>query len=244
MAWDAELRSLTKIVLVRLADQANDAGTCYPSIADVAEKCSMSPRQVQREIDALHDLGYITKDPKPGRVAHYVIHIGYGGVPLLTPDRLSGVDRVDYARRVAAQNVADEKERRRQARESGRTARGAKAQRQSGPGGGNPSGRTPDSQSGVQAVDKKSTPDSLSGRGDSRSGVPTTVCRTPMTDGRTEPSLNPLSQSPLNPRPDDLKKSGGRDPKKVEDREAPTPEEIERRKAEQLERIREKGIEV
>lgn len=48
-----------KLILVKLADQANDDGTCWPSRETIARECSMSVSTVKRRIDVLKQLGLV-----------------------------------------------------------------------------------------------------------------------------------------------------------------------------------------
>lgn len=44
---------LRKLVLIKLADNANDQGECWPSVAYIAEQCEISERSVQNHIQHL-----------------------------------------------------------------------------------------------------------------------------------------------------------------------------------------------
>lgn len=48
-----------KLVLIKLADNANDNGICWPSIKHIADQCEMSTRTVQRHLKDLSDAGFI-----------------------------------------------------------------------------------------------------------------------------------------------------------------------------------------
>ena len=50
---------LRKLVLLKLADNANDQGECWPSVPYIAEQCEISPRSVQNHIDALAEAGFL-----------------------------------------------------------------------------------------------------------------------------------------------------------------------------------------
>lgn len=50
-----------KLVLLKLADNANDNGECWPSYQHVADQCEMSRRSVITHIDALIEQGLIVK---------------------------------------------------------------------------------------------------------------------------------------------------------------------------------------
>lgn len=58
--WRTNLPTTEKMVLLVIADHANDEGTqSYPSQATIAEKASISIRTVQRAVNTLVDEGYI-----------------------------------------------------------------------------------------------------------------------------------------------------------------------------------------
>lgn len=51
--------ALRKLVLVKLADNANDQGESWPSVPYIAEQCEMSERSVQNHINALVEMGLV-----------------------------------------------------------------------------------------------------------------------------------------------------------------------------------------
>ena len=73
-AWKAELPSGRKFVLLSLCDNANDQGECYPSIAMIAKRCSMSVRAVQGHILALESDGVVVRVERIGRSTLYRIN--------------------------------------------------------------------------------------------------------------------------------------------------------------------------
>lgn len=79
--WEVELPDSEKIVLLALADSANDEGGCWPSMASLARKCSKSDRTVQAAVKALEDKGHITRDVRPGRGVFYHVHPRSGCTP-------------------------------------------------------------------------------------------------------------------------------------------------------------------
>ena len=50
---------LRKLVLIKLADNANDIGECWPSISYIADQCEISDRSVQKHIQALSESGLL-----------------------------------------------------------------------------------------------------------------------------------------------------------------------------------------
>lgn len=62
-AWgQTDLSSSTKLVLVALADRANeDTGECWPGLESVAKRACMSTRQVSRHLTKLTEAGLISR---------------------------------------------------------------------------------------------------------------------------------------------------------------------------------------
>ena len=73
-AWDADLAAMDKIVLLALADWANDDGRCWPSIAQLCKKSSASRRYVQMAIKRMAEDGHLSRVENPGKGAFYTIH--------------------------------------------------------------------------------------------------------------------------------------------------------------------------
>jgi hypothetical protein len=75
--WDNEDPELTGsrlVILLSLADHANDAGECWPSIERIATRVRLSPRNVMRQLDELERIGYLTIRRSIGRHNTYVVH--------------------------------------------------------------------------------------------------------------------------------------------------------------------------
>lgn len=65
------------LVLLALADFANDEGRCFPSVETLAEKSRMSERSVQRAVRAMEEAGFLSIEPGGGRHSanQYVIDV-------------------------------------------------------------------------------------------------------------------------------------------------------------------------
>jgi len=63
-AWRQVLTPTLKLVLMALADAADDQGVCWPSVSTLAKKCSVSTRTVQRSLRVLIDSGLLTAEPR------------------------------------------------------------------------------------------------------------------------------------------------------------------------------------
>lgn len=62
--WDLPLRPSEKLTLSVLADLANEAGVCWPSLAYVAPRASVSIRTLQRIMGSLESQGLILRQPR------------------------------------------------------------------------------------------------------------------------------------------------------------------------------------
>ncbi len=69
-----------KLVLLKLADHANDQGECWPSYQYIADQCEMSKRSAMRHIESLCAEGLIErrtrKGPKGNSTNVYLIALG------------------------------------------------------------------------------------------------------------------------------------------------------------------------
>src|SRR5690606_12548733 len=72
--WASERprRSSHRLLLLALADNANDEGFCWPSIATLCRKCATADRRtVLRQIDWLEGEGFVEREKRPGRSTVY-----------------------------------------------------------------------------------------------------------------------------------------------------------------------------
>lgn len=84
-AWETSLPATEKMVLLCLCDHANDEGQCWPSMARIARKCSVTDRTVQRAIKHLREWGVLTGDHEAGKVYKFQINPRH----CVTPDTVS-----------------------------------------------------------------------------------------------------------------------------------------------------------
>lgn len=76
IAWETPGLSLAqKMVLVSLADQANDYGESYPGLESIRRRCSMSMRGVYKVLAELEELGLLSREQLPGKNTLYRLHI-------------------------------------------------------------------------------------------------------------------------------------------------------------------------
>ncbi len=88
IAWALNVKTgspTTKLVLIKLADNANDGGACWPSVALVAKQTELSERAVQQHIRRCEELGLLTlqsrcdkADPRQQTTNLYRLNIGAG----------------------------------------------------------------------------------------------------------------------------------------------------------------------
>lgn len=71
-----------KLVLLKLADNANDDGVCFPSYKNIAEHCEISERSAISHINALIEMGLVSKKRRKtenGDTSNlYILHLAGG----------------------------------------------------------------------------------------------------------------------------------------------------------------------
>lgn len=77
--WGLPLSCTDKIVLLALADNANDEGRCFPSVQTLATKCSLTDRGIQKVFQRLESMLLMTREERSGRSTIYTV----------TPERYS-----------------------------------------------------------------------------------------------------------------------------------------------------------
>ena len=83
--WDNQDPQLTGsklVIMLCLADHANDNGECWPSIARIAERARIAPANVTRHIKELEAAGYLIVTRTSGTHNIYVV----GGQPARQPN--------------------------------------------------------------------------------------------------------------------------------------------------------------
>lgn len=63
-AWQQRLKPVPKLVLMALADAADDGGICWPSVATIAVKASVTTRSVRRAMETLINRQLLTAEPR------------------------------------------------------------------------------------------------------------------------------------------------------------------------------------
>lgn len=62
--WKLEMKPTQKFILLCLADNANDEGMCYPSLANIQKKTGFGRRTVIEGLSVLEQQGYIVKEQR------------------------------------------------------------------------------------------------------------------------------------------------------------------------------------
>nr|WP_249364779.1 helix-turn-helix domain-containing protein [Pseudomonas aeruginosa] len=62
-----------KAVLISLADNANDEGVCWPSVAKIAERTCLSERAVQQAIKVLNECKALSIEARQGRSTMFTV---------------------------------------------------------------------------------------------------------------------------------------------------------------------------
>lgn len=90
-AWEQELAPTPKLILMALADAANDRDECWPGVPFLARKCCVSERTVQRVLQDFHASNLMSIEPrfdaKNGRRIQNRYHLNIN--VRAAPDKLS-----------------------------------------------------------------------------------------------------------------------------------------------------------
>lgn len=88
--WEMDFTPVDKLVLLALADWANEDGKCWPSIAKIAAKTGCGERTVQRALREAETRGLLTRAEITGKGCTYTINPRHSGTPVTKsppPDR-------------------------------------------------------------------------------------------------------------------------------------------------------------
>ena len=75
LAWQTDLPPTEKIVLLALADSANDKGVSWPAVSELCEKTGLSDRSVQHATQAFVARGWLTIHRRYKQSSLYEIHV-------------------------------------------------------------------------------------------------------------------------------------------------------------------------
>jgi len=80
--WDMDLPPGEKIVLLALADQANDEGRqCWPSVETIMRRSGQGERTVRRALSSLEEKGHLTRHHRVNDSTQYHLHPCQIGTP-------------------------------------------------------------------------------------------------------------------------------------------------------------------
>lgn len=81
--WDMDLGNpIRKLIALKLADNSNDAGVCWPTIPTIAKQCNCSERSVKTHISTLIDNGFMAVIKSKGRNNVYQISSSANHAPV------------------------------------------------------------------------------------------------------------------------------------------------------------------
>lgn len=91
LAWSAVVGDHTdKLVLLALADSANDAGECFPSLTTLAEKCEMHRSTIKRALNSLEQAGHVSRERRQHQSTVYRVHPAPGRTESLGAESTGG----------------------------------------------------------------------------------------------------------------------------------------------------------
>jgi len=73
--WPMAIPATAKLVLLSLADQANDKGVCWPSQPKIALRCSLSDRAVREQLGWLESIKAFRREVKVGLGTIYILTV-------------------------------------------------------------------------------------------------------------------------------------------------------------------------
>jgi DNA-binding transcriptional MocR family regulator len=96
LVWEgAQLGGTDLLMLLAIADNANDAGICWPGIKYLAHKTRVSERQAQRLINKLENEGYIEISERKGGKSKSSLYRITERVTSMSPFETSGASKGD-----------------------------------------------------------------------------------------------------------------------------------------------------
>ncbi|MEZ9547806.1 MULTISPECIES: helix-turn-helix domain-containing protein [Vibrio] len=89
-----------KLVLLKLADNANDSGVCWPSYEYIADMCEVDRRTVMRHIKTLEEMGFVSVRTRKGKKGNssnvYQLNLGGDKLSPHSDTRSLGVVSEDH----------------------------------------------------------------------------------------------------------------------------------------------------
>jgi hypothetical protein len=90
------------LVMLALADWANDDGHCYPSMAKLSRKCRMTERGTRAIIAGLCKAGHLTRQEVVGKGVNYFVHPG----TTIRGEQVSGGNKVPQTPEARSANTS------------------------------------------------------------------------------------------------------------------------------------------
>lgn len=84
LVWELDLPDSEKLVLLALADWAGDDGRCWPSVSQMARKCSKGERTVQATLRTLCAKGLLRREDRVGKGTIWTVDPRSGCTPAAT----------------------------------------------------------------------------------------------------------------------------------------------------------------
>jgi DNA-binding transcriptional ArsR family regulator len=75
LVWKSTVPAPERFTLLALADRADDAGRCWPSVSALARKCLTGERTIRRHLEALKVMGVLEVNYRAGTSSHYSIRV-------------------------------------------------------------------------------------------------------------------------------------------------------------------------
>jgi len=97
--WDHSQTTMgTRLVFLALADHCDHEGVCWPAKAQLARKCRMSERTIQRALAEIEELGEIARTFRDGHSTLYQVVLPGCGKPLMGGVSLSPLGETNRAK--------------------------------------------------------------------------------------------------------------------------------------------------
>ena len=75
-AWRVECQPLHKLLLIALADHANDETfDCWPSLTHLVKKTGMGRSTIARALNTLEATGFITREQREKKSTRYILNV-------------------------------------------------------------------------------------------------------------------------------------------------------------------------
>ncbi|MCK3654255.1 replication protein [Pasteurellaceae bacterium Macca] len=98
-----------KLVLLKLADNANDQGVCFPSYQYIADACEISLRSAKEHIKVLIEMGLVSKKMRKNQDGNqsnlYYLHLEKGGAEFAPPSAESAPQNAEICTTPSAESA-------------------------------------------------------------------------------------------------------------------------------------------